>query len=204
MDIKLLDVYGLAEATTAMRLSYNSAAYTDSIQIDSYFTLGRKDYQLAMKLIQAGPDHRKFLRLIDGWIKIKAPLYWWKQFDTYRFGVDKVSESTMHTLLKNEIVADDFEGKLEGWTDKEELLEKLNDLREAKNFEVLNRMLPQSYLQTRIVKCSYEALHNMYQARKNHKLLEWREFCKALEHFDFPSFITGEYDQQYFKPKVNL
>lgn len=197
MKVCFKEVSGIAQALTAMRLPYKSGSKSDS----NGYEIGPKDYELSMKLIQAGPDHRKFLRLIDAWIEITAPLYWWKQFDTYRFGVEKVSESTMHCLMKEPIKVSCFEENLIGVPDKEKLLECLNQLREAGDFKTLNALLPQSYLQTRIVKCSYEALHTMYHARKSHKLSEWRKFCKVLEDLDFSSFITGEYDHQYARPK---
>ena len=81
------------------------------------YIIGPKDHSLSMKLIQAGSSHRKHIRLIDAWMEIQAPLYWWNEFDTYRLGVDKVSESTMHTLTKHEITTDDFE--LDEWKDPE-------------------------------------------------------------------------------------
>ena len=163
------------------------------------YIIGPKDHSLSMKLIKAGPDHRKHIRLIDAWMEIQAPLYWWNEFDTYRLGVDKVSESTMHTLTKHEITTDDFE--LDEWKDPEtgDLPKPLEDFidwierwRKISDVQKLKEVLPSAYLQTRIVKCSYEALNAMYHDRKNHKLKEWRQFCKALEDLPYPEFITGE------------
>ena len=165
----------------------------------SDYIIGPKDHSLSMKLIKAGPDHRKHIRLIDVWFEIQAPLYWWNEFDTYRLGVDKVSESTMHTLTKHEITTDDFD--MDEWKDPEtgDLPKPLEDFidwierwRKTSDAQKLKEVLPSAYLQTRIVKCSYEALHNMYHDRKNHKLKEWRQFCKALEELPYPEFITGE------------
>lgn len=158
------------------------------------YIIGPKDHSLSMKLIKAGPDHRKHIRLIDAWMEIQAPLYWWKEFDTYRMGVDKISESTMHTIMNEEITQEDFD--LSAWDDREFAREWIvnlcDELRLRGEFDRLNQLLPQSYLQTRIVKCSYEALHNMYQARHNHKLSEWRYFCRKLEELPYAEFITGE------------
>ena len=158
------------------------------------YIIGPKDHSLSMKLIKAGPDHRKHIRLIDAWMEIQAPLYWWKEFDTYRMGVDKVSESTMHTIMNEEITQEDFD--LSAWDDnefaREWIVNLCDELRLRGEFDRLNQLLPQSYLQTRIVKCSYEALNAMYHDRKNHKLKEWRQFCKALEDLPYPEFITGE------------
>lgn len=121
------------------------------------WVMGPKDHELSMRLIKAGSDHRKHIRLIDVWMEIKAPMYWWKETDTYRFGVDKVSESTMHTLMNKKITVDDFE-----MTDNNKdfmsveddygnsYLNSLNFCREHSDFVRLNELLPQSYLQTRI------------------------------------------------------
>lgn len=205
MEIKVLDVAGFREAIRAMRLPMKSGDKSDSkdkvgwARTESDFLIGPEDYDLSMKLIQAGSSHRKHIRLIDAWMEIQAPLYWWNEFDTYRLGVDKVSESTMHTLTKREITTDDFE--LDEWKDPEtgDLPKPLEDFidwierwRKISDVQKLKEVLPSAYLQTRIVKCSYEALHNMYQARHNHKLIEWRYFCRKLEELPYPEFITGE------------
>lgn len=205
MKIKVLDVAGYREAIRAMRLPMKSGDKSDSknkvgwARTESDFLIGPEDYDLSMKLIQAGSSHRKHIRLIDVWFEIQAPLYWWAEFDTYRLGVDKVSESTMHTLTKREITTDDFE--LDEWKDPEtgDLPKPLEDFidwierwRKISDAQKLKEVLPSAYLQTRIVKCSYEALHNMYQARHNHKLIEWRYFCRKLEELPYPEFITGE------------
>lgn len=162
-----------------------------------FWVVGPKDHGLSMKLIKAGSDHRKHIRLIDVWMEIKAPLYIWKEFDTYRFGVDKVSESTMHTLMNKEITVDDFEmiDSDKDFISNEDAygnsyLNSLNICRVHGDFASLNALLPQSYLQTRIVKVSYEALRNMYHARKNHKLKEWHQFCEVLEQLPYSEFIT--------------
>lgn len=201
MKIKIIEVAGLEPAIRAMRLPMKSGDKSDSRLVpdpetynDMVFILGKKDHSLSMKLIKSGSDHRKHIRLIDAWLEIQAPLFWWKEFDTYRMGVDKVSESTMHTIMNEEITQEDFD--LSAWNDNEFVREWIvnlcDELRLCGEFDRLNQLLPQSYLQTRIMKCSYEALHNMYHARKNHKLKEWREFCEKLEELPYSEFITGE------------
>lgn len=200
MEIKFLDVAGYREAIRAMRLPMKSGDKSDSkdkvgwARGDSDYQIGNEDHTLSMKLIKSGSDHRKHIRLIDAWMEIQAPLYWWKEFDTYRMGVDKVSESTMHTIMNEEITQEDFD--LSAWDDnefaREWIVNLCDELRLRGEFDRLNQLLPQSYLQTRIVKCSYEALHNMYQARHNHKLIEWRYFCRKLEELPYAEFITGE------------
>lgn len=180
------------------RRSHECVKYLECYQI------GEKDRDLSLKLCTAGSDHRKHIRLIDAWMEITAPLYWWKEFDTYRMGVDKVSESTMHTLMKKPLTVEDFEagpGTPAWWYltqsdetayDPRSTIEWLNTLIKKEDFEALNAVLPQSYLQTRICKVSYEALRNMYSARKNHKLKEWRQFCEWMEKLPYSEFIIGE------------
>ncbi len=200
MRINCFEIRGVEMAIKAMRLPYKSGLVSDSYL--SY--IGPKDRELAMKLIKAGSDHRKFLRLINAWFEIDAPLYWWKQMDTYHAGVDKVSESTMHCLMKTPIAPGLFEGRLESYPKRDELTRELEGLRQAGDFETLNATLPQSFIQRRIVKCSYEALHAIYHARKNHKLKEWQFFCERLENLPYSYFITGEIELDEPKEKTTL
>lgn len=219
MKIKTLEIAGLEPAIKAMRLPMKSGDKSDSraawcgtgsdctgcpyekscLVVELNPTLiGPKDHELSMKLCKAGSDHRKHIRLIDVWVEIQAPLFWWKEMDTYRFGVDKESESTMHTLMKQPLSLSDFE--LPERDDPEadlfwnheiyDHLQELEALRRAGDFESLNALLPQSYLQTRIVKFSYEALRMIYQARKNHKLKQWHTFCDWIETLPYSEFIT--------------
>lgn len=220
MKITTLEFAGLDSALTAMRLPMKSGNKSDSCwsgkmddddfqymispygydEYNGCYRVGPNDHKLSMKLCNAGSDHRKHIRLIDVWVEIQAPLFWWKEFDTYRFGVDKVSESTMHTLMKKELTVDDFElndmatNCLTERKDAEyypSFIDDLEDLRKYGDFESVNAMLPQSYLQTRICKISYEALRNMYHARKNHKLKQWHQFCEWIETLPYSEFITG-------------
>jgi hypothetical protein len=164
--------------------------------------IGEKDLELAMKLANAGSDDRKFLRQIIVSVDITAPLYWWKEFDTYKVGTVANSCSTMHKIHAKEFTVDDFSHEHLTESSKQ-LLEAIIDLLnynrklfvETKNKTFWHQMiqiLPTSYNQLRTVTLNYEVLHNMYHARKNHKLDEWRELCKHIEALPYSQLITGE------------
>lgn len=168
------------------------------------FIIGPKDMELAMKLIKAGPEHRKFLRQIFVSMDITAPLYWWKEMDTYKIGTTANSTSTMHTLHKRLLTVDDF--SFDEVTETEvELINKLNKLIEMvqvykdnpeakeKYWRKLIQLLPSSFNQMRTWTANYEVLRNIYYQRKNHKLQEWREFCRILAtKLPYAQFITEE------------
>lgn len=169
--------------------------------IDLYrcYQIGPNDHALAMRLVKSGSDHRKYIRHMIVWVEINAPLYFWSEFDTYRMGVDKSSESTMHTLLKEEIEAEDFEltewYSENGWLPDPvaNYIKFLEENRESAGIQKMKELLPCSYKQKRGITISYEALYNMYHARKNHRLKEWREFCEFIENnLPYSEFITGE------------
>lgn len=196
MKVEILQVAGFRPAVQALRLPLDSGGKSDTDLADPDETsIGSADLKLSSKLIRMGSGHRKFIRLVDAWLKITAPRYWWAEFDTYRYGVDKVSGSTMHTLLSKPITMDLFAC---GVADHIPLdtLKKLEDLRTAEGIPAncrlyqMKKILPESFLQTRIVKCSYEALRKMYQERKDHRLPEWRIFCSALHDLPHSDFIT--------------
>lgn len=135
----------------------------------SIFVLGPNDKMLMKKLAKAGTDHRKFMRMMPVMVRITAPLYWWKEFDTYKVGTVTNSCSTMHKIQAKRFKHEDFS------------IEHLKNCGEQR-----------SYNQTRNVMLNYEVLYNMYRARKNHKLDEWREFCKWIETLEFSFLIIGE------------
>jgi len=165
------------------------------------YMIGEKDLELAMKLVRAGAEHRKFLRQIFVSMDITAPLYWWKEMDTYKISTTTNSTSTMHTLHKRLLTIDDFSfdevGEIEA-----QLICKLNSLIEMvqvykdnqqekeKYWRRLIQLLPSSFNQMRTWTSNYEVLRNIYHQRKNHKLSEWREFCKILESLPYSQFIT--------------
>ena len=187
---------------SGMRNPMNSWDKMDSHDTDGLFFLGEKDKQLMKKLAKSGTDHRKFMRMIPVYVDITAPLYWWKEFDTYKVGTVANSCSTMHKIAEKEFTLDDFSHEHL----QEPMLEilkhtihGLNDSREA----YLNskdklmwwqmiQLLPSSYNQKRSVMLNYEVLANIHKSRKNHKLDEWRDFCKWMEDLPFSYLITGE------------
>ena len=195
------------------------------------FVIGPNDHNLMMRLSKAGSDHRKQMRMHDVYVDITAPLYWWKEFDTYRVGVEKNSDSTMHMIHAKKFTLDDFSHEHllcdypSGFDQKTTARdpENENNLIVVKGFftslgllyttiDILNvmrhrylktkdkkywwqmiQLLPSSYNQKRTVKMSYEALANMYKARKSHKLDEWRTFCAWVEELPCSEIIIGGY-----------
>ena len=154
---------------------------------DGEFILGDADLSLATRLAKAGSDHRKFIRQIFVSVDIPAPLYWWKEFDTYKVGTVANSTSTMHKIHAKPITADDF--STDHLTpESERFFNLMVDYLESVRLEYMETkdkalwydlitLLPESYEQTRTVTMNYENLVNMYHARKNHKLDEWHTFC---------------------------
>lgn len=186
------EVFGFKSAIRGMRNPLSSWDKSDSYT----FAIGDKDLELCKKLIKAGTDHRKFLRMIHVQVDVTAPLYWWKEYDTYKVGTVANSCSTMHTIHKKKFTIDDFS--------HEHLMQlSLNTLRET--IRVLNiyrdnyvknsynesywwqmiQLLPTSYLQKRTLDLNYETLLSMYRSRNKHKLDEWKEFCKWIKSLPY-------------------
>lgn len=183
---------------------------------DGVFKLGKADYELVMKLVKAGTDHRKFMRMITVYADITAPLYWWKEYDTYKVGTVANSCSTMHKIAEKEFTLEDFSYEhLDIRTRKilEEIIKALNDYRtlyinyNPDDFEIkgcpskkdlwwqMIQLLPSSYNQKRTVMLNYEVLANIYKSRKNHKLDEWRTFCDWIKALSYSELITGGTDE---------
>lgn len=180
----------------------------------AYFAIGPKDHKLMMNLRNAGTDHRKFMRMITVYVDITAPLYWWKEFDTYKVGTVANSCSTMHKIHERDLTLDDFSrDRLNGskvcakkgdetfaaWDILHLTIDGLNKLREMyletndkRYWDSMIQLLPTSYNQKRTVMLNYEVLANMYKSRKNHKLDEWRELCKWIEDLPYSELITSE------------
>lgn len=177
------------------------------------YRLGDNDLLLMQKLSKAGIDHRKFMRMMPVYVRIIAPLYWWKEFDTYKVGTVANSCSTMHKIQAKEFTVDDFSCEHLDIRTKallEEIIKALNDYRKlyieynADDFEIkgcpskkdiwwqMIQLLPSSYNQTRNVMMNYEVLANIYKSRKDHKLDEWREFCKWIKTLPYSELIIGE------------
>ena len=149
--------------------------------------IGTNDLKLLCKLVKAGSDERKFMRQILVSIDITAPIYWWKEFDTYKVGTVANSTSTMHKLADTPITVDMFSVDYKDDVTFKSFLEYLELLRityniskEKKFWRMLIQYLPESFNQMRTVTLNYEVLLNMYNARKNHKLVEWKNFCEWI------------------------
>lgn len=166
------------------------------------YEVGPNDHELMMKLVKGGPVHAKFRRMITVYLDITAPLYWWKEFDTYKVGTAANSCSTMHKIHSKEFTIDDFSHERLFHINKEHLtktIEILNEYREEFNktgdekyWWQMIQLLPSSYNQKRTVILNYEVLANIYQNRKDHKLDEWRECCKWIEELEYSEIITGK------------
>lgn len=185
IEMSHTEVWGMRSAIRGMRNPMNSWAEMDSQAIND---IGIKDRTLMVKLVAAGTDHGKFMRMIHVQTDIYAPLYWWKEFDTYKVGTTANSCSTMHKLASRPLQMSDFSverlkgGALDAFS---ELVSQINACRELflnsgdKDYWYqMIQMLPTSYNQLRTVDLNYEVIKRMYHARKNHKLYEWRVFCE--------------------------
>ena len=160
------------------------------------FVIGKADMTLAKKLIKAGPEHRKFLRMIHVQCDVLAPRYWWAEMDKYKY-VEANSSSTMHLITKRELTLEDFsrDGAY-NTTVFEKVVESLNavinlynnlDSGETKEacFRAIKQLLPESFNQLRTIDTTYEALLNIHHQRKNHRLSEWKEFCQWVESLPY-------------------
>lgn len=175
------------------------------------FYIGEKDQSLMMRLRNAGTDHRKFMRMVTVYIDITAPLYWWKEADTYKVGTVANSCSTMHKIAAKEFTLDDFSHEhLISTCLLESAINELNIYRDIYNnydkqseeykaefskkdiWWQMIQLLPSSYNQKRTVMLNYEVLANMYRSRYNHKLDEWHDFCHWIESLPFSQLITGD------------
>jgi hypothetical protein len=187
--------------------------------VNKYLIVGENDHSLMQRLAKAGTDHRKFMRMLPVYIRITAPLYWWKEFDTYKVGTVANSCSTMHKIQAKEFTLEDFscehlmnvpgEGVLPPLAVLETTIDTLNAYRKLYLGTLspdgsigipenrkdiwwqMIQLLPSSYNQTRNVMMNYEVLANIYKSRKDHKLDEWRNFCKWIEQIPYSELITG-------------
>jgi hypothetical protein len=178
-----------------------AAYYNCDRPYDNSFQVGTDDYALMMKLAKAGPVHGKFRRMIVVYTDVTAPLYWWKEFDTYKVGTVANSCSTMHRIHTKEFTLNDFshEHLMDGTEAAlTAVISTLNMSREmfleTKNkvwWWQMIQLLPSSYNQKRTIMLNYEVLANIYQNRREHKLDEWREFCRLIERLPHSGIITG-------------
>jgi len=189
MRIDKTEVFGFQAAIRGMRNPLNSWDKSDSGMdyLNNRFFLGNNDLKLAQKLINAGPEHSKFLRFITAYMDIEAPLYFWKEFDTYKY-VEKNSCSTMHKILSRPLTKDDFEH--EEWsTERENYLAYINNLIEEKQFRTVIQDLPSSYLQKRTIITNYAELRNRRRQRENHKLIEWHKVVKWIDELEYSELL---------------
>ena len=236
IKIENTDVYGFEAAIRGMRTPWNSWKKSDSeFEVDCVTCdnplypdcescpvannsdkslIGTADLALMKKLVSAGTDHSKFMRMINVTVDITAPLYWWKEFDTYKVGTVRNSCSTMHTITNKEFELDDFSHEHLIDTDREihsKLLrlipvttvlesvicelnynrEKYLETKDKLYWWQIIQLLPSSYNQRATVQLNYAVLQNIYHSRRNHRLDEWRDFCRWIETLPYSELITG-------------
>lgn len=227
IQIEKTDVYGWEAAIRGMRNAMNSWDKSDSINCGfGDFFIGQNDVDLMKRLTKSGDDHGKVARYLDVYVDITAPLYWWKEFRTYRKGrkfmddgdelldpddfemhIETNSCSTMHKIHAKEFTLDDFShehliddksAEVVGLEYLEFIIGGLNKHRnrylrtkDKREWWQMIQLLPSSYNQKRTVKLNYQVLKNMYHARKNHKLDEWRVLCEWIEQLPYSELITG-------------
>ena len=212
VSLEKVKIYNFYDAFMGCRNSWKSWEKSDSkerltafdkeIEMYNFIEFGEEDLELFKALVKGGSSERKFLRQINVSFKLTAPLYWWKQFDQYRINVTSNAESTMHRVAKDRLDISNF--SLDFGFEVDDLIamnrfhnyisfintmiEDYNEegqgaIEKKKLFRMINQFLPQSYNQMRTITCNYENLLNMYFQRKNHKLLEWRQFCEQIKTF---------------------
>lgn len=221
IEFEHTETMGWEAAIRGMRNPHNSWDKSDSKYlhtedghiIASRYEVGPNDHDLMMRLVKAGTDHRKFMRMIVVYTDVTAPLYWWKEMETYKVGTVSNSCSTMHSIHKKPFFVDDFscEDILDScdrpfisarWQERVEvfctIVELLNRCREMYLetgekiwWRQIIQLLPSNYNQRRTLMLNYEVLANIYRARRNHKLTEWREFCRWIETLPYSELITG-------------
>ena len=204
IKIENIDVYGFEAAIRGARNPMNSWDRMDSCYNNGEFEIGENDYKLLKNLTIAGPEHRKWNRMITVTMDIIAPLYWWKEYDTYKVGTVANSCSTMHKIQEKEFELDDFSHEHLGLYPKwllSEVISKLNENREGFNktkdkdyWWNMIQLLPTSYNQKRTVHLNYEVLGTIYHQRRHHKLDEWHVFCDTIKTLPYSEFITREFE----------
>ena len=227
IKLKNTDVYGFEAAIRGMRNPWNSWEKSDSAMCEGadgfedctihvagvcprhsdfrndIFCVGKDDFALMKKLVSAGTDHSKFMRMVNVTCDITAPMFWWSEYDTYKVGTVRNSCSKMHTIHIKPFDIDDFthEGcdKIPAAIDTlmyvvgecEHLRKLYNDTEQKKYWRAIIELLPESFNMRATVQLNYAVLRNMYHARKNHPLDEWRDFCRWIETLPYSELITG-------------
>ena len=204
LKIENVEVVGWEHAIRGMRNPKNSWERSDS----GYYPIGEhgcgceigdNDHKLMMSLAKGGPVHAKYRRMITVYVDITAPLYWWKEFDTYKVGTVANSCSTMHKIHDKEFVIEDFsvdDNYIPVWG---LILEELNyarfkflETKDKKYWKRMIQLLPSSYNQKRTIMLNYEVLAGIYPMRKDHKLDEWHVFCDWIKSLPYSEIIIGE------------
>ena len=232
LKLENTEVLGWEAAIRGMRNPMNSWENSDSYETDcehfhcedagisgdcskclgnrfyNFPVIGPNDLDLMKRLRNAGTDHRKFMRMITVYVDLTAPLYWWKEFDTYKVGTVANSCSTMHKIAEKEFTLEDFSHEhliVAGLNSLKRTIDDLNSAREGYLDERIKQnpewrkevwwqmiqLLPSSYNQRRTVQMNYEVLANIYKSRRNHKLDEWHTFCDWIEGLPYSELITG-------------
>ena len=200
LSVKNISVMNFENAIRGARNPMNSWARMDSYYDENHnFVFGPNDLDLAKRLCRAGSDHRKFIRQIFVSVDITAPIYWWKEYDTYKIGTVANSTSTMHKIHSKEFTAEDFSG--ENLTEKskemfdmyiahleairQSYIAEEDSVKKKQLWYDLIKLLPSSYNQMRTCSLNYEVLSNIYYARRNHKLEEWHVLCRWIESLPY-------------------
>lgn len=207
IKLKNTDVYGFEAAIRGMRNPWNSWEKSNSVFNAGYsgrsVIIGENDLALMKKLVSAGTDHSKFMRMINVTCDITAPMFWWSEYDTYKVGTVRNSCSKMHTIHIKPFDIDDFthEGcdKIPAAIDTlmyvvgecEHLRKLYNDTEQKKYWRAIIELLPESFNMRATVQLNYAVLRNMYHSRKNHPLDEWHDFCRWIESLPYSELITG-------------
>lgn len=218
-------IEGMRNPLNSWRKSDSYAGHEYMGAGNEYFKLGPNDHSLMQRLSNAGTEHRKYMRMMPVYVRITAPLYWWKEFDTYKVGTVANSCSTMHKIAEKEFTLGDFSTEhiciRQSMDVLKDMIDVLNVFRDVylnggilryengnikcfgkKDKEIwwqMIQLLPSSYNQTRNVMMNYEVLANIYKSRKDHKLDEWREFCKWIETLPYSELITEVAIPPYIK-----
>ena len=219
IKVENIDVYGWEAAIRGARNPMNSWDRMDTCYNNGEFEIGENDYKLLKNLTIAGPEHRKWNRMVTVTMDITAPLYWWKEYDTYKVGTVANSCSTMHKIQAKKFTLDDFSHDYlyeeeNGWIEDEygykwccapTCLEttvntlnayryQYNKTKDKKYWWQMIQLLPTSYNQKRTVHLNYEVLGTIYHQRRHHKLDEWVELCDTIKTLPYSEFITREFE----------
>ena len=202
IKIENVDVYGFEAAIRGARNPMNSWHLMDSCYNNGEFEIGEKDYDLLRRLTIAGPEHRKWNRMVTVTMDITAPLYWWKEYDTYKVGTVANSCSTMHKIQAKKFEMRDFSIEHLSSSSLMNMIifdlnfyrDNFNKTKDKEYWWKMIQLLPTSYNQKRTVHLNYETLGAMYRQRKHHKLDEWVEFCRVIEELPYSEFITMKFE----------